>query len=85
MNEAEFLAKAGPLVYPDDPELWTEDAITLELAEPGWPDANRWGRVWIRIKDGGELTEGERGAAIAYINAGEDFPPDDARLPLVTP
>ena len=82
MTRSEFEAVAIPQVFQGyDPSEYTEADVALELAEDGWPDHCRWQHVWCRIKDGGELTEQERESALVYIACGEDFPPDEMRLP----
>ena len=81
MTREAFESQAIPKVFEgDNPAEYTEADVALELAEDGWPDHCRWQRVWIRIKDGGELSVSERESALAYIAAGEAFPSDEMRL-----
>lgn len=50
----------------DDANDMTEADYVLDLAEPGWPDSAQWCAIWVRIKDGGELTPREREQALHY-------------------
>jgi len=64
----------------DEADEMTESDFLLELSEDGWPDFCRWGRAWLRIENGGELTPEERRKALAYWEAGEDYPAEEDRL-----
>ena len=64
----------------DDADTLTEEDFVSDLAEPGWPDFCRWLEIWDGLQKGGELTPRQREQALAYWEAGEDYPPDDMRL-----
>lgn len=64
----------------DDADEWTEANLLCDLAEPGWPDSCRWSELWHAVDTGAELTPRQRMQALAYWEAGEDYPPDDMRL-----
>ena len=65
----------------DDADEMSEADYVLDLAEPGWPDSDKWCAIWIRIKDGGELTPREREQAVHYFSTDDgDNVPAEHRL-----
>lgn len=82
IEQASFQSKAAFEKYirdlrrPDDADDMTEADYVLDLAEPGWPDSDKWCAIWIRIKDGGEMTPREREQALHYFctDDGEEVP-----------
>jgi hypothetical protein len=84
MTREEYLTKIRALYvaadcYVEDHDK--EEDYVSDLAEDGWPDHCKWLIIWNRLHDGGELTPRERECAVAQFQSGEDFPPDDLRLP----
>lgn len=64
----------------DDADTLTEEDFVTDLAEPAWPDFCRWQEILGELIKGGELTPRQRTQALAYWEAGEEYPPDDMRL-----
>lgn len=73
----------------DDANDLTEADFVLDLAEDGWPDADLWCDIWMRIKDGGELTPREREQSVVYYRTedGDDVPEQFrlAAAPAISP
>lgn len=84
LSKADFEKYIRDLRRPDvgtDADDLTEADFVLDLAEPGWPDSGKWCEIWIRIKDGGELTPREREQALHYYGTDDgDEVPEQFRL-----